>query len=118
MKLINKRNRLPLFFKDQINNRRQQEFDYAKFFAIIFMIAIHLVSYTNVSGLPSGYEIFIRYMILPFAAPVFMFAMGIGIVYAKNSSPKIILKRGKRMLVAALCLNILRDTLPRTLASW
>ena len=96
---------------------RQTEFDYAKTLAIFFMVIIHVIeemSKVEFTALPSGFwENFIQFGAGPLAAPVFVFAMGIGIVYSRNQEPVQLFKRGVKLLIVALCLNICRDVIPR-----
>ena len=42
----------------------------------------------------------------PTAAPVFMFCMGIGIVYSRRSQPEIMIKRGISLMILGLLVNI------------
>ena len=97
--------------------KRQVEFDYAKTLAIFFMVIIHVIeemSSVEFTALPSGFwENFIQFGAGPLAAPVFVFAMGIGIVYSRKQEPIQLFKRGVKLLIVALCLNICRDVIPR-----
>ena len=97
--------------------KRQYEFDYAKTLAIFFMVIIHVIeelSHVEFEALPTGFwENFIQFGAGPLAAPVFVFAMGIGIVYSRNNEPIQLFKRGLKLLIVALCLNICRDVIPR-----
>ena len=101
----------------QIDSRRHSEFDYAKTLAIFFMVIIHVVeemSHFDFDSLPSGFwENFIQFGAGPLAAPVFIFAMGIGIVYTRNNEPIQLFKRGIKLWIVALALNIARDVIPR-----
>lgn len=48
----------------------------------------------------------------PTAAPVFMFCMGIGIVYSRRSQPEIMIKRGISLMILGLLVNIFEFILP------
>ena len=48
----------------------------------------------------------------PLGAPVFMFSMGIGMMYTRHNSPGNFMKRGLRLLIAAYILNLVRFTGP------
>ena len=52
----------------------------------------------------------------PFAAPVFMFLMGNGIVYSKNQDPIYLIKRGISMILLGFVVNIGEFFLPHYLA--
>ena len=101
----------------QIDNERRNEFDYAKTLAIFFMVIIHVVeemSNVEFEALPSGFwENFIQFGAGPLAAPVFIFSMGLGIVYSRSQEPIQLFKRGVKLLIVALALNICRDVIPR-----
>jgi uncharacterized membrane protein len=100
---------------------RQVEFDYAKTIAIFFMVIIHVIeelSTVDIDALPSGFwENFIQFGAGPLAAPVFIFAMGVGIVFSRHQEPIQLFKRGLKLWAAALCLNICRDVIPRLIVS-
>ena len=101
----------------QTNINRQIEFDYAKTLAIFFMVIIHVVeemSHVEFEALPAGFwENFIQFGAGPLAAPVFIFAMGVGIVYSRKQEPIQLFKRGLKLWGVALALNICRDVIPR-----
>ena len=105
---------------NNINTGRQPEVDLIKFFAIPFMVCIHI--YEQIGGYDFANEIpdtFFRNMIEfvggPLAAPVFMFSMGIGMIYTKRNSPSDHIKRGCKLLLAGYALNFFRQTLPQLL---
>ena len=80
---INRLNRIfgsGVFSKDEVNTGRQIELDIAKGFAILFMIWVHTAE-TFSAGTGLGYEIVDNFLGGPFAAPVFMVCMGIGMRY-------------------------------------
>lgn len=94
------------------NTGRQIELDIAKAFAIIFMVWCHTLEEFNdeLSGiLPTIIDDFLGG---PFAAPVFMFCMGIGVVYSKNNTPQQMMKRGCRILLTGYFLNLIRYGIP------
>ena len=99
------------------NTERRHEFDYAKTLAIFFMVIIHVMeemSHVSFEALPAGFwENFIQFGAGPLAAPVFIFSMGIGIVYSRHQEPEQLFRRGVKLLLAALALNICRDVIPR-----
>ena len=101
----------------QIEDKRRHEFDYAKTLAIFFMVIIHVIeeiSHVEFEALPSGFwENFIQFGAGPLAAPVFIFSMGLGIVYSRSQEPIQLFKRGVKLLIVALDRNICRDVIPR-----
>ena len=101
-------------------HRRLEELDYAKTLAIFFMVIIHVLEELSCFGieekLPSGFlEKFIQFGAGPYAAPLFIFAMGFGSVFSRNQGPEKMLKRGVKLLAMGICLNLARDVVPRLL---
>lgn len=101
--------------KEDVNTGRQFEFDVAKFFALFFMVIVHVSSNLSVwSGaivLQSFFHFFIVFGGSALSAPVFMFAMGVGMVYTKHNSPKDFAYRGVKLLLTGYALNFFRETL-------
>ena len=90
-----------LFVDQKINTGRQPELDLAKCSAIFFMIFLHC--YFAMSYFPYDISLFLERGIAqlvggPFAAPVFMFAMGVGMVYSRNQEPRYLIVRGIKLL--------------------
>ena len=101
---------------ERVNTGRQYEIDCVKFFAVIFMVCIHtyeqLSSYDYHNYLPTGFfRNAIEFLGGPMAAPVFMFAMGAGMVFTRHSSPKDFIKRGFKLLAMGFLLNFFRESL-------
>ena len=105
---------------ERINAGRQHELDVAKVLAILYMVVIHV--YEEMGAVPwwtppdSLFRIVMEFLGGPLAAPVFMFAMGVGMVYTKCRNPRAFAKRGLRLLVASYLLNVVRMTVPFYLA--
>lgn len=99
-----------LFSKEEINTGRQLGIDFAKAFAIFFMVLSHPFEYTDLD-ITTG----LAYRIMfigshQFAAPIFMLAMGIGFTFSRNSNdPKKMLHRGWNIFKAGILLNIVRS---------
>ena len=113
-KTINTLNRIlgeGVFSDNEVNTGRQVELDIAKGFAILFMIWVHTAE-TFSSGTSVGYEIVENFLGGPFAAPVFMVCMGIGMRYGRKTSAKDFAKRGIDLLMIGLVLNVFRYVLP------
>jgi len=99
------------------NGGRQFELDFAKFVAIIFMILVHCYDYSSLylSSLSapaandaSSLGTLIEFLGAQPAAPVFMFCMGIGLVYTRHNSPSEFARRGLKLFVTGYLLNLYR----------
>ena len=106
--------------KDKVNPGRQLELDVSKVFAILYMVIVHVyeeMSAVNYWVMPdSVFRGIIEFAGGPLAAPVFMFAMGVGMVYTRHRSPKAFAVRGLKLLAAAYILNVVRMTIPFLIA--
>ena len=106
--------------KERINTGRQPELDVAKVFAIVYMVVIHVyeeMSVVNYWARPdSVFRVVLEFLGGPLAAPVFMFAMGVGMVYTKYRTPRAFAIRGLKLLLASYILNVVRMTIPFFLA--
>ncbi len=99
------------------NGRRLFEVDSVKFFAIIFMVCVHVYEqfgnwnfYGDMPG--TLYRNTLEFLGGPLAAPVFMFCMGIGMIYTRHSTTADFVKRGIKLLLMGYALNFVRQTLP------
>jgi len=101
----------------QLNTGRQFELDFAKFVAIIFMILVHCYDYSplyvSTDAIPSGHTTSTLGTIIEFlgaqpAAPVFMFCMGIGLVYTRHDTPEEFARRGLKLFITGYLLNLYR----------
>lgn len=106
--------------KDRVNTGRQPELDVAKVFAILYMVIIHVyeeMSVVNYWARPDSiFRVVLEFLGGPLAAPVFMFAMGVGMVYTKRRTPRAFAIRGLKLLLASYILNVVRMTIPFYLA--
>jgi uncharacterized membrane protein len=105
------------FAKEPVNLGRQRELDIAKGLAIIFMVFCH--SFEILSGFfDPKISTDLAYLILDvilggsFAAPAFMFCMGISFCYSRKNSAKDMLRRALSVAVVALLLEIFRTAIP------
>lgn len=89
-----------------MNSKRQFEIDIAKGLAIVFMVLVHTTEYFYCGKNPTFQAIAV-FLGGPFAAPVFMFALGVGVNYTRDSSPKHFAKRGCHMLIMSYVYNLL-----------
>lgn len=78
--------------KDRVNTGRQPELDVAKVAAILYMVVIHVyeeMSVVNYWVRPDSlFRTVLEFLGGPLAAPVFMFAMGVGMVYTRHRSSR------------------------------
>ena len=104
------------------STKRLFEIDAVKFFAIIFMICEHVYerfSAFDYSGtMPNTfYRNLLEFTGGPLAAPVFMFCMGLGMVYTRHDKPSDFIRRGIKLLITGYLLNFFRQTIPMLIAS-
>lgn len=101
----------------KVNTGRQKELDIAKALAIIFMIFCHAIvfaSFSNISISP-GFELILNQTVAIIAAPVFMFCMGIGIIFSRHNQYDLLIKRGVELLLLGYFVNIGSQILPNVL---
>lgn len=108
-----------LFSDQKVNSGRQVELDFAKSMSIVFMIFLHCLMVT--SGFTNNVSVYMQKGIgqllgEPFAAPVFMFSLGIGTVYSRNQDPVYLMKRGVKQMLLGIVVNIGEFFLPHYLA--
>ena len=99
------------------NTKHQPEFDYVKTLAIFFMVIIHVLEEISVYGayerIPAGFwENLAEFGAGPLAAPAFMFAMGVGIIYSRRNEPADLFRRGIQISILAIVLNLVRGVIP------
>ena len=108
-----------LFSDQKINSGRQVELDLAKCLAIFFMIFLHC--YFVTTGFANEISLSMERAVAhlaggPFAAPVFMFAMGVGMVYSKHQDTGFMVKRGIKLMLLGLVVNVGEFILPHFVA--
>ena len=103
-----------IFADKEINCGRQRELDLARSVIIFCLALIHCtIECTSDEGLTSGIPYLFDTIIGgPFSAPMYMFVMGIGMLYTRKNSPMQHLYRGAKILVAGYALNICRFLIP------
>ena len=105
------------FGQEPVNLGRQRELDMAKGLAIVFMVLCHgfeiLCDFFD-PAISSDVAYFILDVVLggSFAAPVFLFCMGISFAYSRRSGPGDMLRRAGKTAGLALLLEIFRMILP------
>ena len=108
-----------LFSDEKVNTGRQVELDIAKAFAIIFMIFLHvgfIASDYNVNFSPIYKFIVLQVLGRPYAAVIFMFCMGVGVVYSRHSQWDTMIKRGVKLFLLGILVNLFEFFLPYYLA--
>ena len=107
-----------LFVEDEVNTGRQWSFDFAKFLAIVSMVLVHTFIYIwDEDGLDQGFQYRLNNIyggVL--GAPVFMFAMGVGVAYSRCTDGHTMFLRGLKLVGMGYLLNAVR-CLPQ-LALW
>ena len=103
-----------LYAGEAVNRDRQIELDCAKFAAIFCLALIHCtIECIPEEGLASGIPYLFDTVIGgPLSAPLYMFAMGVGMVYTRNGRPADHMRRGLRLCVLSYELNICRFLIP------
>ena len=105
------------FRKEPVNLGRQKELDIAKGMAIIFMVFCHsfeILSSFFDPEISTDFAYGILDVVLggSFAAPVFMFCMGISFCYSRKNSSGDMVRRALSVAVVALLLEIFRTAIP------
>lgn len=90
-------------------SERRYELDIIKFLAILFMVVVHIYEETELgSTSASAASYVVEFVGSPLAAPVFMFCMGIGLVYSRHSDARFLARRGVKLLLIGYGLNLYR----------
>ena len=108
-----------LFSDEKINTGRQVELDITKALSIIFMIFIHafyVAGLFNSSFNPNFKFIIMNLLGRPYAAAVFMFCMGVGVVYSRNSQWDVMIKRGVNLFLLGILVNVFEFFIPHFVA--
>lgn len=93
-----------IFSQKEVNTGRQREFDYLKG---IFMVFIYLVHAFQATLSPEDAITRWIYMFATLSgAAIFIFVMGIGTVYSRNTAPVAFVKSGVRMVIYQYLDNI------------
>lgn len=106
---------MPSVFCDKpCNTDRQPELDLGKAIPVLCLAFIHCIIECTpeeklVSGIPYLFDTVVGGAL---SAPMYMFAMGIGMVYTKHNTAKDLAERGIHLCVCAYALNICRYLIP------
>lgn len=100
--------------REEMNKGRQIEVDIAKAIVLLYMPAVHCtIECIPEEGLISGIPYWMDSILGgPFGAPVFIFAMGLGMAYTKKNKVSDLCKRGLLMLGISYLLNVCRFLIP------
>ena len=104
-----------LFSSEPCNTQRQHEVDLAKAIVASCLAAIHVFVKCSTDEILDSYGIpyfFDSILGGPMAAPMFMFCMGIGLIYAKDHSPRHVFFRGVWLFCMSFVLNTVRYVIP------
>ena len=109
-----KRWRDSVFSAEEVNTGRQTEADIAKGILVLCLAVVHItIECTDDAGLCFGLPYFFDSVLGgPLGAPMFLFCMGIGLIYTASNSPRDIAGRGLHILGTGIVLNICRYLLP------
>ncbi len=101
------------FSVEKVNCSRQAELDLLKAFPILFMVIIHGYENLSVGRVDPAPHTLLehvpQFLSGPATAPAFMFAMGVGIIYARSSTPGNLVKRGLKLFLGGYVLNAARS---------
>ena len=101
--------------KEVVNVGRQEELDWAKSLAIVAMICVHVyeqLSIVDIEVVPTdAFRIILEFVAGPLTAPLFMFCMGVGIMYSNNSAPLQMVKRAFNLLRNGYLLSFFKGTI-------
>lgn len=93
----------------------------AKALAIPYMVIIHVyeeMSVVDYNVPPDNlFRVILEFLGGPLAAPVFMFAMGVGMVYTRHRGPRDFALRGLKLLALGYLLNLVEWTIPYLISS-
>ncbi len=108
-----------LLSDEKVNTGRQVELDIAKGLSIIFMIFLH--TFYVASAFKSSFDPNLNFILMnllgrPYAAVIFMFCMGVGIVYSRHSQWDVMIKRGVNLFLLGLLVNVFEYILPHFVA--
>ena len=105
------------FEKEEVNVGRQSELDIAKGLAIIFMVFCHafeILAWFFDPHISTDFAYGLLDVVLggSFAAPVFLFCMGLSFCYSRKKTPKDMLRRALNTAGIVLLFEISRTALP------
>ncbi len=100
-----------LFASHPVNQGRQTELDIMKGLAIMGMVLIHSFERFSMQPLPDTISTYaIEFGCSP-GAPIFMFLMGLGLIYTQKKNPGEMFSRGVKIFLIGYLLNFCRGSL-------
>ena len=96
-----------MFADSPVNRDRQIELDVVKGLAILFMLLVHCQERSLSILSPTWANRLIRFLGSPPGAPVFMFALGVGVAYTRKTLPGLS-QKGAAAPVLGYILNFAR----------
>lgn len=110
-----------LISDEKVNISRQTELDLLKAYPTLFMIIIHVYENLSVGRIDPTPNTFLEHVLQflagPATAPAYMFAMGVGIIYSRNSTPRLLFTRGLKLFLGGYALNAARSGILTTLGT-
>jgi uncharacterized membrane protein len=103
---------MKLFNDEPVNVGRQIELDWARGFAVIFMILVHVKMVLPGFPLSDSYSRILEFAGSPLAAPTFMILLGAGIAYSRNNEPKKQAVHGLKLFALHYALNFAAFGIP------
>lgn len=106
-----------IFSNEIVNGGRQKELDLAKAVLLFFLPYIHcIIECTPEPQLDFGIPyVFDSIIGGPLSAPMYMFAMGVGMAYARRHTPRDFFMRALQIEAAGYALNLFRFVIPSLL---
>lgn len=97
-----------------VNSGRQKELDLMKAFPVLCLPFVHcIIECSTEEELCYGMRFVLDSIIgSSFSAPMFMFAMGVGLIYSKSATPERVFIRGLQIFGLSYVLNICRFLIP------
>lgn len=97
---------LDLFATERNNLKRQMELDVAKVLAIILMIIVNSLSFCSLCKIDLSYLKECFFILRLCSNLLFIFAVGVGMVYTKNTSSKEFIARGVKLILMGMIINL------------
>jgi uncharacterized membrane protein len=103
---------MKLFSDEPVNTGRQTELDWARGFAVLFMILVHVKMLLPGFPFSSVYSTIIEFAGSPLAAPTFMILLGAGIAYSRKQEPAKMAVHGIKLLILHYVINFVAFGIP------
>lgn len=110
-----------IFSDEKINTGRQIDLDLAKAISIVSMVFVHCLLFSMYFNFQHSdiYSHGLNDLLGgPMCAPLFMFCMGVGLVYSRRSQSELMIKRGISLLILGVLVNIGEFIIPHFLLGY